>query len=41
MSGFFSSSVYVCRITKGVGMEQVLTQLEVKLLFDDSTDRNI
>ena len=28
---------YVCRIPKLIGMEQALTQLEVKMLFDDST----
>ena len=28
---------YVCRIPKLIGMEQALTQLEVKILFDDST----
>ena len=28
---------YVCWIPKGFGMEQVLTKLAVKILFDDST----
>ena len=28
---------YVCRIPKLIGMEQALTQLEVEILFDDST----
>ena len=29
--------VELCRIPKGIGIEQALTHLEVKILFDDST----
>ena len=29
--------LYLCRIPKGIEMEQALTQLEVNILFDDST----
>ena len=28
---------YVCRIPKGIRMEQALTKLDVKILFDDFT----
>ena len=28
---------FVCRIQKGIRMEQALTQLDVKILFDDFT----
>ena len=28
---------YVCRIPKGLGMEQALTQLAVKILYGDSS----
>ena len=28
---------FVCRIPKGIRMEQALTQLDVKILFDDFT----
>ena len=31
---------YVCRIPNGFGMKQALTQLVVKILFDDSTGFN-
>ena len=34
---FFLKMLSVCIISKGIGMEQALTQLEVKILFDDST----
>ena len=35
--GFLYKIEYVCWIPKGFWMEQALTQLAVKILFDDST----